>query len=93
MDYRWTDKDPIIDICRTAIQQSGMSLLEISNKSGVTTGTLHRWLYGETRRPLHSTVRVVLRVCGVSLDPAWIATGKPVIPTLNVVLRAPRRTK
>lgn len=46
------------------VERSGLSVAYISNKSGVTKGTLYKWRSGETLRPQHGTMEVVARAIG-----------------------------
>ena len=66
-DYRFIDKDPIIDRLRTAVQDSGMSYRDIHEREGISTSTLCNWFSGPTRRPQFCTVMAVFRACGVDL--------------------------
>ena len=65
--YRFLTKDPIIDLTRTVVQDSGMSYVEIHEKSGVSTSTLYNWFHGQTKRPQFCTVNAVGRACGNEL--------------------------
>jgi transcriptional regulator with XRE-family HTH domain len=62
------DKDPIIDRMRTIVQDSGETYTEISNRSGVTVGTLSNWFHGETKRPQFASLMAVCRVLGYDLE-------------------------
>lgn len=71
VDYRFIDKDPIIDVIRTAMQRRGNISPEQINRvaydAGIHPGTLHNWLNGDTRRPLSITTRFVLEALGVTI--------------------------
>lgn len=71
IDYRFIDKDPIIDVIRTAMQRKGNLTPEQINRvaydAGIHPGTLHNWMYGDTRRPLSLTTRFVLEALGVTI--------------------------
>lgn len=71
VDYRFIDKDPIIDVIRTAMQRRGNISPEQINRiaydAGIHPGTLNNWLNGETRRPLSITTRFVLEALGVTI--------------------------
>lgn len=62
--YRFIDKDPWIDLFRTARQKTGMSFAEIFEKGGPTVETLRRWESGTTRRPLGITRRFAMAAMG-----------------------------
>lgn len=64
-NYVFVDKDPVIDLARTAVEDSGKSYLDIHNGSNVSTTTLYNWFHGKTRRPQFATVASVLLECGV----------------------------
>jgi hypothetical protein len=65
--YNFVDKDPIIDEIRTVVQASGTTYKQISEESGVATGTLVHWFSGTTRRPQAATINAVLRSLGYKL--------------------------
>lgn len=66
--YAFTDKDPMIDVVRTIIHDSGETLTKISADSGVNANTISRWLYGETRQPRAASINAVLRALGYKLE-------------------------
>lgn len=74
--YMFRSKDPIIDVVRTAVQDSKMSYTEISSASGVSHGTLNNWFTGPTKRPQFCTVNAVMRAAGKELVPRDIKNGK-----------------
>jgi transcriptional regulator with XRE-family HTH domain len=67
-DYRFIDKDPILDIVRTEVQRSGKTSKFISERSGVSVATLNAWFKGKTRRPQHITVKYVLDAIGCKMQ-------------------------
>lgn len=70
-DYRFIDKDPIIDVIRTAMQRKGNlnpdQINRVAYDAGIHPGTLHNWLNGDTRKPLSITTRFVLEALGVTI--------------------------
>lgn len=64
-NYVFIDKDPVIDLARTAVADSKKSLQRIHEDSNVSTTTLYNWFHGKTRRPQFATVASVLLSCGV----------------------------
>lgn len=74
--YVFKDKDPIIDLVRTVVQESEMSYGEISDKSGVSTSAINGWLNGATLRPQFCTANAVFRSCGYTLVPVRYKVGK-----------------
>jgi hypothetical protein len=62
--YRFTDRDPILELVTRIITDSGWSLKAIESKSGVCSSTLRKWQNGETRRPQNATVDMVMRILG-----------------------------
>lgn len=74
-DYRFIDKDPIIDVIRTAIQATGAKIRQLSNNSGVAEITIRNWLEGDTRRPQRLTSEFVLRALGVETTYVWQDSG------------------
>lgn len=75
-DYRHLDKDPVIDIVRSAFQQTGMDIDEVADKAFVHPRTIHNWLDGATRRPQNITVDCVLCILGITRAATWTETGK-----------------
>lgn len=70
-DYRWLDKDPIIDVIRTAFQRTGNLSEEqidrVAFDAGVQPQTIKNWLYHDIRFPRSLTTRFVLEALGVSI--------------------------
>ena len=66
MDYRFIDKDPVVDLIRTAFQRDGRTIKEIAPLANLATDTIRRLLYGDTRRPQHRTVAVLFQVLKVN---------------------------
>ena len=64
--YRFMDKDPVIDIVRTMVDDARASYKTIRDNSGVSTTTLRGWFYGKTRRPQFATVQAVAHSLGRS---------------------------
>lgn len=62
--YVFRDKDPIIDVVRTVVQDSGKTYTAISEQSGVSAGTIGNWFGGDTKRPQFASMNAVLRTCG-----------------------------
>jgi hypothetical protein len=79
MDYRFIEKDPIIDVVRTAYAKAGSPpLARLERESGVCAGTIANWLYGETRKPQNWSVGAVLAALGVDTTARWEDTQRPV---------------
>jgi hypothetical protein len=70
-DYRFIDKDPIIDVIRTAFQKKGnlshAQILKVSYDSGVSASAIDGWLFGDVRRPWSLSTRMVLEALGVEI--------------------------
>lgn len=70
-DYRFIDKDPVIDVIRTEMGRmgnlSGEQINRVAYDSGISPSTIHGWLTGDTRRPQSLTTRFVLEALGVSI--------------------------
>jgi transcriptional regulator with XRE-family HTH domain len=67
--YSFIEKDPIIDVVRTAVQDSKLSYTDIHDLSDVSVGTMYNWFHGQTRRPTHAAVAAVLGALGYELTP------------------------
>ena len=68
--YVFKNKDPIIDLTRTIVQDSGYSYSAVSALSGVSATTLYNWFNGDTRRPQFASINAVGRACGKTL--VWV---------------------
>jgi hypothetical protein len=62
--YNFIEKDPVIDILRTRLQQMRMTYRELTIRSGVSEKTLHNWFNGSTKRPQFATCQAVARALG-----------------------------
>lgn len=79
--YSFTEKDPMIDVIRTVIADSGETLKKISEDSGVATHTISAWLYGETKQPRAASVNAVLRALGYKLEVVNYSFTSTIKPT------------
>lgn len=82
-DYRFIDKDPVIDVIRTEAQRyssnlEGGYLAKLAYESGVSISTLYNWFNGETRRPQSLTTRFVLQALGVKIQYVREEDGKTI---------------
>jgi hypothetical protein len=70
-DYRFIDKDPVIDVIRTEAQRRGNlskeQLKRLAYDSGVSVTTLDNWFSGQTRKPLSLSTRMVLEALDVKI--------------------------
>jgi len=62
--YMFTEKDPIIDVVRTIVEDSHRPFARIERDSGVTGQTLRNWFMGPTKRPQFATIAAVARALG-----------------------------
>ena len=76
-DYRWLDKDPIVDVLRNLIQKDGRTPSELADKARLARGTVLGLFFGNTRKPHHSTVTSLASALGYKIH--WTATGSPTI--------------
>jgi hypothetical protein len=64
-NYRFVDKDPIIDAVRTVVKsEEHLKNSMVHEISGVATATLDNWFEGSTRRPHNATVCQVTAALG-----------------------------
>lgn len=82
--YLFKDKDPVIDMLRTAMQKEGMSFKDIADISGVSKNTLANWFYGDVKRPQHATVTAVARALGYDFRLVQVASESKPVPRLVV---------
>ena len=75
--YRFRDKDPIIYVLKTGIQdwadrrgiKFSKAMSEVAEIAGVTTSCLYKWFFGSTVRPQNSKTLAV----GLALElPAFV---------------------
>lgn len=59
--YMFRDKDPAIDLLRTALKDNEMSYKDVEVAGGPKAATLYNWFHGETRRPMHSAMKAAWR--------------------------------
>lgn len=83
--YSFKDKDPVIDIVRTMVEDEGKSYREIAMGSGVSHTTLNNWFNGKTKRPQYATIMAVARSMGYKLEWSREANGKIVKSKRRVV--------
>ena len=67
--YPFMDKDPIIDVLRTAKRDAEMTNRQITDGGGPTTSTLNSWFKGNTRRPQFATVAAAAVSMGLTSLP------------------------
>jgi hypothetical protein len=75
--YQWVDKDPICDVLRTMIQEDGRSPSAIAGAARLADATVLNILYGQTRKPQHTTVSSIYTACGYRM--VLMADGKAAI--------------
>lgn len=70
-NYRWTDKNPIIDVARTAVQDEGLMkrLKDAAELAGLSWATLDGWFNGEVRDPRHSSIMKLM--IGLGYQNKW----------------------
>lgn len=87
--YVFVEKDPIIDVMRTVVEDSKRSYQFIHDNSGVSKTTLRSWFVGKTRRPQFATVAAVVRSLGQDISVAGkrVAPPKPSAATLRKLER------
>lgn len=79
MDYRFIDKDPVVDMIRTAIHDSGRSLKDISGDSFVSSKTLSKWIYGEVKKPQSFTIFKVCKALRIRVEYVYTDSGSSVL--------------
>lgn len=62
--YLFKEKDPVIDLIRTARSDTKMSYADLRDESGVSASTIHNWEHGKTRRPMFATAFAVVLALG-----------------------------
>lgn len=67
-NYRWVDKDPVIDRLRTLVQDEGLSYGKLSAISRVSATTYSNWFDGDTKRPQYATIAATVMSLGHEID-------------------------
>lgn len=89
--YLFKDKDPVIDLLRTVVKDTGIEFSEIAERSGVSHQTIARWFYGDTKRPQHASVAAVARALGYDFRLTPILQEKPKLVVDNGNIRGKTR--
>ena len=66
--YSFVDKDPVINVIRTRVEDKNISLDWIAHHSGVSRTTIANWFYGNVKSPKHTTVAAVCRAIGLAIE-------------------------
>jgi len=84
-NYRFTDKDPIIDALRTVVKtEEKLNNHKASQITGVSTTTFDGWFEGGTRRPQNATVSQVAAALGYVRRDELKPNGEVVIGFVKV---------
>jgi len=72
--YNYIDKNPVIDVMRTALEDAGVGVADKKLKiaadiSGLSVGCLHGLFHGKTRNPQHRTVAGLM--CAFGYQEQW----------------------
>lgn len=78
-EYRFVDKDPVVDMIRTAVYESRMKIGKIAEEAGVCQQTISNWLYGDVKRPQSYTIYRVCKALGIEVRYVYSTTGELVI--------------
>jgi hypothetical protein len=66
--YNHIDKDPEIDVLRTAWQKEGITETQLAVLAGLANSTVHNMFGGKTVRPAHSTCGKIAGAMGYSYN-------------------------
>ena len=74
--YSYLEKNPVIDRCRTLVQDEGLfdRLGELAQISTISRQTLVKWFHGDTRNPQHATVAALITSLGYTEE--FVKAGK-----------------
>ncbi len=86
-DYRFINKDPVIDIIRTGLQQSGRDYKEVAACAGLHPTTINNWLFKDVRRPQNITIELALTELGIERTARWIKSGEAVATAKVIPMR------
>jgi hypothetical protein len=77
--YNFKDRDPVFDVLRTAIADSGMSYREINEESGVSMSTLYRhFTMCSSTRSRHDVIAAIAGAIGYDFVLQKRSSGKVV---------------
>lgn len=66
--YRYINKNPVIDVARTAIQDTNLynkqGIKIVATLATLSKATLDGWFYGDTRSPRHDSIAAVMTALG-----------------------------
>ena len=70
--YHFIDKNPVIDVVRTAIEDEGLSkkLQIVADLASLSRSTIDGWLDGDIRDPRHSSIMAVM--IGLGYKTEWV---------------------
>jgi transcriptional regulator with XRE-family HTH domain len=85
MDYRFVEKDPVVDLIRTTIHDSRRNLKDIAKDAYVSPSTISKWLYGEVSRPQNFTIFKVCKALNIKVEYVYSDSGNAVIPQPELV--------
>lgn len=74
--YHFIDKNPVIDIISTAIQDEGLSkkLDIVADLASLSRTTPKSWIHGDVRDPRHSSIMAVM--LGLGWENTWAKSRK-----------------
>lgn len=79
-NYRFIDKDPIIDAMRTVVKDElKLNNFRAQSITGVSAGTFENWFEGGTRRPQNATVSQAAAALGYVRRDELKANGEVVV--------------
>jgi transcriptional regulator with XRE-family HTH domain len=80
--YNFVDKAPIVDLIRTAIEDSPYSAQRVAELAGLAPATVQHWLAGRTLSPQAKSVEKVAAALGLrfELTPTSTALVPFVVP-------------
>ena len=71
--YRYTrgmSRD-LMELTRSAVKQSGMSLFEIARRAGIAYSRIHDLMNGRTAAARAGTLDKIIAACGAELKLSW----------------------
>ncbi len=95
IDYRFIDKDPVIDYLRTAFSMmpTKRSYKDIAKAARLYPGTITNLLFGKTRRPQNRTVVALFEELGVEVKYFYKSGGEEVQIAKDIWRQFVRRQK
>lgn len=84
--FKSGDKDPIIDVCHTVLDDAGVDYTKAAEISGLSRSCIVNWIEGDTMRPQYCTVAAFMGAFGY--ENQWTKKSQNVVSLTRRAHRA-----